>query len=923
MAGQVIQAFEQPNWHPGSELYRAVYGPACLPLLGLLAAALRLSPLELRGKGLRQELCREIAYRSATRVAYLVLREHPSPGVLLALLRGDTLHAAGRQLADLAGSPEAVADVAEAATVAVAAAGQSGSAPCTTAEYAAILLNLVYLLIQQSSKACMVSVAPEALQLREALVAALEGSQVLEHAGRALLLLRLHMKGTLDCTLLRGAAFSANTAHEKVADMQLVWSTNGGAGEPLADCLRDVASGRCAQHAALCLGLAVLCDADGGPAYGIPPELLAALPTDLDDSASESGIMRATAAAQLRGMVSMLRLLGGPPPGPRTTLALMLRVGWLAVDSARALAAAGGSGSSGTGGLAAGVPRRIVAAEDVFSVALDAMRNSWFLLPPAGVPESHSLRVADMAGWWRLAAAITADVLPYATPDGHVPALGGMLVLPGGRLLVEHGTLSLPAEPPPKVAAALEGGLLRCLERLMRRAGRDPQSLEAAMLRSLGGLGDRSFWSYLMPLLAYGEPRQAAALVATLRKLLRTVGPRAMLAEWAEWVSSDSSYEGLLQPVFDVLYEARLLDAAGAAPGEGPSPASQQLLRLVSCAACEWLPELARAVLSEEASDALGAAGPIPILNWLQLLSARCASQHGTPASYPPVHQTHGGAAAVGGAEAAAGPGGEAAADDGGEAAAGDDGWRALLLEEVGAVPLLDAALRRLVLPLSGVVGSLWRPYLRCLVDSCCAVAAVYMGPGPPATNAGMDRTGQNTTDEGAAAPVGCDVREVERAAMRPLGTTAAASGSPARQPLPWRPELLREAATHLLSYEEHEAAAKAEVEHLAAYLERGGGGAYQAPVCGRSLLAAALPPPAEARRLLPGRCANPACANLEGDSEADLTLKSCAGCGAVGYCCRPCQLEHWRAGHKGACGRARGGGGAEACLRFGAIRGY
>ncbi|KXZ51214.1 hypothetical protein GPECTOR_13g701 [Gonium pectorale] len=59
--------------------------------------------------------------------------------------------------------------------------------------------------------------------------------------------------------------------------------------------------------------------------------------------------------------------------------------------------------------------------------------------------------------------------------------------------------------------------------------------------------------------------------------------------------------------------------------------------------------------------------------------------------------------------------------------------------------------------------------------------------------------------------------------------------------------------------------------------------------------------------RACPG-CANPGCDNLAGDSEADLPLKACAGCGAVGYCCRECQTAHWRTGHKVACGRRREG---------------
>ncbi|KXZ48314.1 hypothetical protein GPECTOR_29g89 [Gonium pectorale] len=141
-----------------------------------------------------------------------------------------------------------------------------------------------------------------------------------------------------------------------------------------------------------------------------------------------------------------------------------------------------------------------------------------------------------------------------------------------------------------------------------------------------------------------------------------------------------------------------------------------------------------------------------------------------------------------------------------------------------------------------------------------------------------------------------------------PSGTAAVAAA--AAPPLPWPAGLLREAAAGLRSCGDQDMAAHA--EGLAAYLELGGDGA-----CGAlrqaslppAPLASALSPPTEARRLLPGRCANPRCANLEGDSEAVLTLKPCAGCGAVGYCCRPCQTAHWREGHKGECAGMRRNG--------------
>ena len=46
--------------------------------------------------------------------------------------------------------------------------------------------------------------------------------------------------------------------------------------------------------------------------------------------------------------------------------------------------------------------------------------------------------------------------------------------------------------------------------------------------------------------------------------------------------------------------------------------------------------------------------------------------------------------------------------------------------------------------------------------------------------------------------------------------------------------------------------------------------------------------------------CNNPACVNLEGDSEAKNSLKMCSGC-KVGYCSRECQVAHWKV-HKEVC---------------------
>ncbi len=62
------------------------------------------------------------------------------------------------------------------------------------------------------------------------------------------------------------------------------------------------------------------------------------------------------------------------------------------------------------------------------------------------------------------------------------------------------------------------------------------------------------------------------------------------------------------------------------------------------------------------------------------------------------------------------------------------------------------------------------------------------------------------------------------------------------------------------------------------------------------------LPPPCAAGALLP-LCGNPRCGRLEGDSEAGAGLQACAGCKRLAYCCRGCQVAHWKeGGHREEC---------------------
>ncbi|KXZ47231.1 hypothetical protein GPECTOR_37g237 [Gonium pectorale] len=790
--------------------------------------------------------------------------------LLRAFLRSGALHAAGRQLA-------ALVDYAE--TAAAAAEGPAAASQYVQI-YTGVLPGLVHKLFSFHFlfKPSFYEGKLPTHELCAELIAALEGSQVLEHVARAMLLYRAAPRAMRKVQLAN--AHSVSSVHDSMQRLHQYLSVpdNSAEGSRLAARLRAVASGRCVQHAARCIGLAALCDADGGSAYGMPPELLAVL-------SPEQGPLSENydAVQRLKGMLAMLRLCDPTLPDRRGALALALRAGWLAVASAQDRTAAhGGRGGSGAGGSCgasgsggASRPAAAVGAPEpgctvwqrwALPLATEALLAAWrFLsLPRAVAPAASAAAVAEAADWWRLAAAVVDRAVPCPADDKYrtdLVDLGEALAV-GWGLLQNYGVLSLPAEPPPALVAALDGGLLRCLELLMRRAGQQPQGPEVTLLRGLARrvANDQGFWSYLAPLLAYGEPRQAAALLATLCKLLRTGSPWAL----GPGVSVQDCACSIIASFVTGMAEQSKAEAA-AAPGFGPpSPASQQLLRLLSCAACEWLPELAQSLSQSLAQSPVPAAMArlelvSSLLAWLPLLASRCVVRPlcAAVADVSPVadDEAHGGASGGGASREGAGrdgaSGGGASGEGAGNAAAGG------------------------------------RPELREAGDA--GAAAVR-----------LDRLmGEAVQAPAAAATVGC--------------SGVAAASVPAAPSLPWRPELLQEAAAGLRALGEGVTAAHA--EDLAAYLDRGGS-VDRAHEAKRGLwfpagpLAPALPPLTEARPLLPGRCANPVCSNLERDSEADLTLKACAGCGAVGYCCRPCQTAHWRAGHKGECARTRGSGG-------------
>ncbi|PNH03170.1 hypothetical protein TSOC_010805, partial [Tetrabaena socialis] len=223
--------------------------------------------------------------------------------------------------------------------------------------------------------------------------------------------------------------------------------------------------------------------------------------------------------------------------------------------------------------------RELVLAQDIlqllFDDALEAAMALCFPACPAGGPQRAAARVEC----WRLYAEYTRGVLPLRRCDP----------LPASRLrhLADPGRMTpgapMPDSPPPSWEPALAGGWLPCLERLLRRGSEGPAGPELVLSTSALFLQESATvedcpmaWRHLAVLLAYGEPRQAAALVATLGKLLRAASPACLAV---------AASTGLATPAV-------------------------ALALMLSYAMCEWLPPLARlAARAIQAAELLAGAG--------------------------------------------------------------------------------------------------------------------------------------------------------------------------------------------------------------------------------------------------------------------------------------------------------------------------
>ncbi|KAG2498647.1 hypothetical protein HYH03_003393 [Edaphochlamys debaryana] len=777
-----------------------------------------------------------------------------------------------------------------------------------------------------------------------ALVSALASSSVMEHAGRLVLLMVQAVAGAPAgdeerLTFVRGAARQYTEAYNKVERLRVSHNDTRDAGEDGKTQgtgraqLQRVLAGRCARHAAVSLGLAVVASADGGPTYGLPPDATytafwaePAAASDAQRLYKEQSVpVQTLAEAVDEELIGSKAASGGPPdlcgpPGVQASMRLLLRAGRVVILWVKDLGQSEQPAAALCGVIVHGLQRYC-----------HRLRR---------VPYSAGWTSEAVADTWRLVGEAAEHVMPYMATYSQrylgedVRNLLAASLEPkspgadqGSSCAAALPTpVSLPLPPAPALlAAALRGGALPLLERLLRRACVDPAGPES---RALGGAAEGARLSdypgkCLVRLLAYGDVRQAASLVATLGKVLRAKGCRRLGEGKLEVdVTLGGNIPGL---EFAVLGTAGLLaafrgsqlsgllrslaTADAVRAGEGPAVGASDSSGGGGGASASSSSTGGGGSSSSsdggggggsDAQNPIGGSGPTAQLGWMMAMglpawlpplsrmletclmeAAKPANQsmNGVPnptRSAAPADKLPlallGYAAGVGallelsypaapadGPEPGAGP-----AVDTSEAAA----WARALLAEVAVGPVFWLAMKYLSRPADQRGGLEDGELRRAATMEVLSVAHAWLAAGcgvePGITKLlaaarALQRSGQTIDD-----------------ACRALAARVVAE-------------------------------AEARLEAAASGAGNGGEPAEASPAAAAGW-EAVLPafPGLPAAVVLPA-CAYPACASLAGDSEAGLKLQRCARCGLASYCCRECQTAHWRSGHKEAC-VAKGG---------------
>ncbi|KXZ44352.1 hypothetical protein GPECTOR_69g445 [Gonium pectorale] len=961
-----------------------------LTLLHLALSAVRTAPDRLGADAERADTTAEVVSRSLDVVLWAFTRavmvDESAPSLPRAarafmrlLLRAQTLQAAGRSLAAAVGegpgaAPPDTATEAEVASAPVPppgngeqsaeqgqqhppphagqSAGAGGPEVAAAASIAAFVIQLTADMAYLAQTTGSASSTKPDRQLAADLARALADSAALQHACRVLLLLAPRTTAAIarSC-VLRPAAPAVGMALEGTHHLADVCAKQ----DPIsAALLYGVASDRCVQTAALAVGLAELCAADGGPAYGMPPGLLRGLTALFGVSSGGASGCGGSCGAEVEelfagpNMRSVMRLaypsIRWPPPGRHALLSIALRVMRLAVASAESKTETEGEPTARGAGnsistaqlnsvapaeeLAAGTragPRLLLEPSGVWGAFIEVAYAARFLLrlPLKSEPVAEAAELWRLLGlglrWRRVWTGEDRDKERWCRQLSYsMRSLAERCIV-----AAQTGHNDLTPEPPPSLAAALAGGVLPLTEMLLRRAV--SEHVPAAITRGL--LSGEAFAAsaFLAQLLAYGEPRQAAALVATVGKVLALTDPRVVTAAVGE--PQEDTQQCVVNAACDLLVwglrwweetAAATADSdAAAAAAAGPSavpPVRRRLADVLSCAACAWLPALSRLAfaavqaLAPAAKEGNGGSSPTPddkasaagaftllgaVLPWLPLLARASELRTAAAGSGAASRGGSGSGEVRSGGKAGGGGGsdGSSGSRGGGCCDRGEDGgWRKL---NEACAPVLRSLGCSLRLAAAAPPGGVPVGALRGLVAACRLVeswphepwateadGAPLQASWPPGA---LGAVAEQLRAASALDPAATAERlEASRTRQFPAGA-AVAAGSPATASayVPAGQSGGGEARAGHIEEEEEE-----EEGHWGRRAAQGGSLPVPLESLARSLL-----PPSQSRRAMRS-CGNPACTVLSGDSEAERPpLKTCAGCGAVGYCCRDCQI--------------------------------
>ncbi|EFJ46045.1 hypothetical protein VOLCADRAFT_93535 [Volvox carteri f. nagariensis] len=314
-------------------------------------------------------------------------------------------------------------------------------------------------------------------------------------------------------------------------------------------------TGRCQQFLATAAAVTVMSELDGGPTYGLPQHVAAGVIKALH-SCSHKEILLTWLGTYMPRSGQMPRFVISRP----VLYKLYMRASCVGIDNAQRATkkhppagASGGGGGGGSADISAGGPsgddgaassgeREPSAVQEragwceVALVALTAANSSrrspryrgrsaqgeWFTSGSTSRP----------LGWWHQVvralqlAALAAPGRPRRD-DGMVMAsvsLVKCVILEEEEEVVAELPVPLPATPPPDLATGLSAGFVPSLEHLLRQLfeqiSQDGDSLPDIFSHEVDLLACLLSWPWLGCLMAYGDQRQVAALIATLSEAM-------------------------------------------------------------------------------------------------------------------------------------------------------------------------------------------------------------------------------------------------------------------------------------------------------------------------------------------------------------------------------------------------------------------